>query len=231
MTDRELSQQLKAAKTAYNWRFAPSPETAAKIRQVVMARIAETPVTPVAISRIGSTAGFLRYLIPMVSPRFAYTMAAFVLMAGSVAAAGMTRKALPGDTLYSAKLAVENSQVRLASSPVDKARVQMENAGNRLSEIRAMTNENKGETNGRVQEALTRFTRDVKEAKKSVEEAGDPLNVEAAKQEFAKKAREYAEELKAVKGGIKPNRDVGFAGIEQAEQALKEVQVQSVESL
>ncbi|MEK6837596.1 MAG: hypothetical protein AABX69_03010, partial [Nanoarchaeota archaeon] len=120
---------------------------------------------------------------------------------------------------YLANMALEFTQVRLMSIPSVRANVQMVLAGRRLQEIRAIT-EQSVEPNGRVEKALKQFTQEVKNAKNTLKQAGDPLQVEQAAQDLAKKARQYEEELLKAKAQVKPGREVGVAAMEEA---LKEL--------
>ncbi len=218
MTDRELIGQLKAAKAQYNKQFAPSPESVERMRARVMAYVMEHGGQPARHLSLGErlkvNINFLRYITP---PSFAYGMAAFVVFAVSAAGAFAARSALPGQSLYSTKIALEQTHARFVSNPSERAKVQMEFAGRRLEEVRAVTAspEQEGAT-------LKRFSKEVKQAKDTLKEAADPLQVEAASAEITKKARQYQEELLKSKN-TKSERTVDVAAYEEASNALKEV--------
>src|SRR3989344_6037430 len=138
MTEQELIKQLKAAKSAYNKKLAPTSEDVERIRGILMARIAGSEVAPISVSRTGFMLGFLRFVVP---PQFAYGMAIFALLIGSASFAGYARQALPGQTLHGAKIALEQTHVRFVSNPASRAQVQMELAGRRLEEAEALASE------------------------------------------------------------------------------------------
>ncbi|MBI4135531.1 hypothetical protein HY477_02240 [Candidatus Uhrbacteria bacterium] len=156
---------------------------------------------------------FLKMIQHLLSPGFVYSLAIFLALAGVASAAIESRNALPGQTLYGAKLAVDEVKVRFTSNPAARAQVQMEIAGHRLREIQEISQTGE-EYNGRLNEALTRFTRDVGEAKKNLAQAGDPVQVKAVATEIAKKAEKYKQELTATQALIEqkvassqPDRD------------------------
>lgn len=213
MTEQELIRQLKAAKSVYDKKFAPTQETVERIRGLLMERISRSEVAPIAVSRTGFIFGFLRYITP---PQFAYGMALFVLLAGSAVFAGYARQARPGQSLYGAKIALEKTHVRFVSNPASRAQVQMELAGRRLEEAQ---NAVSVEQEAKV---LRQFSRDVKEARSTLKQAGDPAQVQAATRELVKKATEYEEKLSETKGK-KPAREVDLAAISEAEEALLEI--------
>lgn len=218
MTERELIKLFKKAKVARDQAYTTNPEALELVHKMVRQRIDQSGIMPVAISKPWSKPvfllGFLRYITP---PSFAYGMAAFVIFAVSVAGAIAARSALPGQSLYSTKIALEQTHARFVSNPSERAKVQMEFAGRRLEEVRAVTAspEQEGAT-------LKRFSKEVKQAKDTLKEAADPLQVEAASAEITKKARQYQEELLKSKN-TKSERTVDVAAYEEASNALKEV--------
>lgn len=165
-------------------------------------------------------------LFSMISQRMMVGAVAMVVIVVSASAAVSSVNALPGETLYGAKLAVEATQARFTSNPAERAKVQMEFAGNRLrelEEVSAIKEDSTGNKEAkRTEQVLRHFSQDIKRAQESLKQAGDPLQVKKAKEELAKKAREYEKKLVDVK--VKPGRDVGVAALAEAEEALKEVQ-------
>lgn len=195
----------------------PNPEFVLRTKEMLLAKMqAEQPPKLSFGTKLSFVQSFIQAFFP---PQFAYVTAVFALMISAVAAGAMARKALPGTSFYSAKIALEYTQARLVSNPSERAKVQMDMAGRRLEELRAI-NEQTDEPNGRVEQTLKQFTKEVKSARQTLKQAGDPLQVEAATQELAKKARQYEEELLRAKAGVKPGREVGVAALEEALQEL-----------
>lgn len=213
MTDKELIQQLKAAKGAYHKQFAPATEAIEKSRARLMAIIVQDgaqPARPLSfVQRFSINWG---YFVP---PQLGYAMGLLVIVAGFATFSAYAHEALPGQSLYSTKIALEQTHVRFVSNPSERAKVQMEFAGRRLEEARSASPEQESKT-------LKRFSKEVKQAKNTLKEAADPLQVEAAAAELSKKAREYQEELFKSKS-IKSQRNVDVAAYEEAADALKEV--------
>lgn len=200
MTERELIKQLKALKITPE-AGTPTSAEVERMHGVIMARIGGTAPQPLQKTGFAASLGFYARFIQFITPpRFAYAIGVFVLLAAAGVVAAASRGALPGDSLYGAKLALEKTQVRFVSNPADRARVQMEFAGNRLREIQTIQSQTpQGEPNGRVDEALTRFAKDVQEAAKTLKEAGDPVQVKAAATEIVQKAVQYKQELAKTK--------------------------------
>lgn len=212
----ELVRQLKRVPKSQQWKNSLDIETRERMRARVMAYVMEHGGQPARKLSLGErlkvNINFLRYITP---PSFAYGMAAFVVFVASAGAAIAARNALPGQSLYSAKIALEQTHVRFVSNPSERAKVQMEFAGRRLEEARSASPEQESKT-------LKRFSKEVKQAKNTLKEAADPLQVEAATAELSKKAREYQEELLKSKN-TKSERSVDVAAYEEATNALKEV--------
>ena len=163
----------------------------------------------------------LRYLVPT---EFAYALGFLALFGLSGVFAAYAQRALPGQTLYGAKIALEQTHVRFVSNPANRAQVQMELAGRRLEEAGAL------ESSEGEEKALRQFSRDIKEAQNTLKQAGDPVQVKAATRELAKKAKEYEEKLSETKSK-KPvrMREVDLAAMKEAEDILKEIQLEEVE--
>lgn len=187
MNEKDLINQLKALSNTPEGGMTDT-QTKERIFKVLTARIAPTPIR--SLGHIGLIS-LMRSFAP---PRFVYALSIFVFLTASGAVAMASRNALPGDTLYGAKLAVEKTQVRFTSNPASRAKIQMELAGNRLKEVRMIKQEG-GVPNGRMDDALTRFAKDVNEATDVLKQAADPAQVKAAASEIVQKAAQYKEEL------------------------------------
>lgn len=216
---REIAQRLRKAKGAYLAKYGPTSEAQERSQQRVMAYIEQSVRTnsqpKFAYPRLGMMMGFLRYFMP---PPVAYGTMAIVVFLGIGMAAAASLNALPGQSLYQAKIAMEQTHVRFVSNPAERAKVQMELAGRRLEEVRSSVSSPEQED-----QVLRHFSKTVKEAKATLKQAGDPLQVEAAQQELNKKAQEYEQKLLETKIANKTNREVGVAAYDEAEQALREV--------
>jgi len=199
MTEKELIKQLKEAKEAYHKKFAPAPEEAEKSRGYVLAYIMAHGGQPARklgfAERFNINTYILRYLVP---PQFVYGFAVLLLLAAGGALAAVSRNALPGERFYPAKLAIEKTQMRFVSNPAERAKVQMDMAGNRLREIRTIT-ERSGEPDGQVEKALNHFVQDVQGARNNLRQAGDPQQVRVAASEMARRAVQYMQELEQTK--------------------------------
>lgn len=209
ITEKDLIKQLKAFK------IENDTQSKDRILNVLMAQINSNPVQ--------ANKGVFSMFPYLVSPRLVYAVGILAVVVTGAFSALASQNAMPGDTLYGAKLAVEKAQVRLTSNPAARARVQMEFAGNRLQEAKNITKD--GTATGKVDEALSRFAQEVGEATKTLKQASDPVQVKQATTEIAKKANEYKQELGVFAEEqpveqYKPGREVKFASLEQVEKAL-----------
>ncbi len=214
--EKALIKKLQSLRETPVWQ-KPAPESLEQGLAMFRVSIGKTTVQKPSFGfgrQLIAKLSFVQLLVP---PKFAYGMAAFVVFAVSAGAALAARSALPGQSLYSAKIALEQTHARFVSNPSERAKVQMDFAGRRLEEARAssVTPEQESKT-------LKRFSKEVKQAKDTLKEAADPLQAEAAATELSKKARKYQEELLKAKN-IKSDRSVDVAAYEEASDVLKEV--------
>ena len=119
---------------------AARPEFVADLRSRLMTAAAELPATP---ERRTDAATALR-LTPKQrrgsrERRAAALLGGFAVIAASGSMAVASQSALPGDTLYPIKRAIENAHANLESSPQSKASVLLDNATTRLSEVEELT--------------------------------------------------------------------------------------------
>lgn len=124
-------------------RSVPQPvaraEFVADLRSQLMAAAAEMPVP----ARVTDDATALR-LTPRQKRgsrerRMAALLGGFAVVAASGSMAVASQNALPGDTLYPVKRAIENAHANLESSPQAKASVLLDNATTRLAEVEALS--------------------------------------------------------------------------------------------
>ena len=130
---------------------AANPIEAELIR--ALSELLPAPETPLARARVRARvmAAAREQLEPTHSPAFgpvglAAAAASAVIALGSGGAIGASASALPGEPLYSVKLAVEEAQVVLASvsgDPVAQVNVHEERASKRVAEIEKLVSQNR----------------------------------------------------------------------------------------
>src|SRR3989338_2209765 len=212
MTTKEykaITQALKKVPHSPQWQSTLDPEVAERMRARVMACVMEHGGQPSKqLSFIQKLRMNLNITARLVPQGFAYGLGLFALLFGSGAFAAYAQRALPGQPLYGAKIALEQTHARFVSNPADRARVQMEFAGRRLEEAKSVQSQEQ------VVQAIQRFSKDVKQA-------NDPVQIKAATAEIKEKAQEYKEILQEAK--VRPGREVWVAAIEEAEKVLEQV--------
>lgn len=213
MTQNDLVKKLKELRNTQEG-GNPAAQEKERVFRALMLQINQTQSPRQSIGSLGFV-GLIRYFKPA---QFIMPMAVFALIVAASSAFAASRTALPGQHLYGAKIAFDQTQVRFVSNPAERAKVQMEMAGRRLEEAGQVSTSPE-----HTAQALKHFSQGVKDARESLQEAGDPLQVESAAAELSKKARQYEETLLKTKQKVAPEREVGVAAIKEAEEALHEV--------
>lgn len=136
---------------------AARPEFVADLRTQLMAAAAEMPAAP---ERRTDAATALR-LTPQQKRgsrerRMAALLGGFAVVAASGSMAVASQSALPGDTLYPIKRAIENAHANLESSPQAKASVLLDNAATRLTEVEQLSSRSNADA-GEISSTLQAF--------------------------------------------------------------------------
>ncbi len=120
-------------------------------------------------------------------PAVAIVCIVFIIFGGGILSLKAARDAKPGDSLYIAKKISEKTQLVLAFSEREKARLGIEFAGNRAKEITQVLAEpnNQGQKKARVEKLVNDFNKEIDNVKTRL--ARISLN-DVAKKDEAKKA-------------------------------------------
>jgi len=226
---------IKKLKTLKN--ITPSAEWKKSNRQLLMMAI-KGGADSGAIEKTW-TQEFFQFLFPLKVAKLilrpALTLAVlFILILGSGLSVSAAQMALPGDKLYSLKLATEKVQVALTFKKEDKAKVHLELAGKRINEVKKIK-ENPlpaGNKNQKINVAINNFKQEIATAQVKLEN----LNAEsfkAAVVEVAKivdkKTNEYHEVLlettndPEVSGEVALNLTEGLSMVEELSKKAKQI--------
>ena len=135
------------------------------------------------------------------------TVFAMLLFGGMSITAYAASSSLPGDALYSLKTTFEIAQANLAIDSAAKARLYMEFAGRRLSEIQSLIDEGRYAD---IAQASTEFDRDIQQALSAIESLSqaDPAQSIAVSEEIAAILRSYSDVLTqmltSIPGDVQP---------------------------
>ncbi len=96
--------------------------------------------------------------------RIAVTVGGVAIVGATTSMALAAQSALPGDTLYPLKRAIENAQTGLNLDEGDRGATLLANATGRLAEVRALSSDGVGEDGAAIAQTLTVFTEQAVEA-------------------------------------------------------------------
>ncbi|MBN1584815.1 hypothetical protein JW899_00395 [Candidatus Uhrbacteria bacterium] len=208
MSNRNL--QLILAETA-NERLggAPHGDWVAKNRDILMMQVRNTTDRNACVSKLESVRNFLSVFFP--AERVMVTVRAFavlVLMVGTVFGGGLVsvmacRNAVPGESAYRVKLAVERAQVVMAPNNVYRIRLHAEFADRRMDEAAKLA---EGPEDGRrlVVGVLGEFNDELADLRGGLMrmKAVDPEGVAAAAKLLERKMVSYRQVLKDITGAL-----------------------------
>ncbi|GAB3856666.1 hypothetical protein GCM10028801_14010 [Nocardioides maradonensis] len=152
---------------------AARPEFVADLRARLMTAAAEMPVA----SESRTDAATALRLTPKQKRgsrerRAAALLGGFAVVAASGSMAVASQSALPGDTLYPIKRAIENAHANLESSPQSKASVLLANATTRLSEVEELSSRSDADA-GQISSTLQAFKDQTSQASAAAIDAYD----------------------------------------------------------
>lgn len=127
----------------------------------------------------------------------AFTLVAVFLFGGAGMTAYASQSSLPGDTLYSVKTGVEQTQVSLARDTAEKARLNLVFAERRLDEISRLINNRRYAD---ITWALEEYEHSVQSAINALQAvaAGDPASAQELASQVAYLLKRYAQTLSSM---------------------------------
>ncbi len=240
MFNRELKKQLKAIKE-FQGIGAPRPDWLKGNREILLMQVKNTLGAKAErnfdFSRVWN---FLNVFMPrqavfyVVKPVAVMSLVVSVVMGSWVTTVRASYDSLPGDVMYSVKLATENMQTSLASKP-QEVKLRTEFAGRRAEEVKKIVKSNisKTEKKAKVAEAVKHLQSDLEQVKGNLEEMKKPESssqtttmtqvVEVAKA-VEQKTTEIQKSLDQTSAQLKTEASpVGVAPIEEMKQAAATV--------
>lgn len=161
----------------------------------------------------------------MLKPMAAAAAVFVFAVVGSVAVAGASAQALPGERLYPMKLGLEKAQLVLALSSDQRSGLHVEFTGRRLEEMVALAAMSSPSTSANVQLAATRFKNEVV----GIQEELSTGNVipSGAQKEFAKTVGRQVEVYSSTVAST--SEDLSEEVLGEVEELLEETKEQVVE--
>ena len=202
MKDQELIRKIKLLKYL-RVGGEPSRDFVAKNREILMMQVKNTCENRTPATReinFKEIRGFVSSLMPanlnqyVFRPVMAMLLILGVISSGWVASVSASMNSLPGDTLYSLKIATERAQLALTGGADNKAKLQVEFAGRRLEEVSKIAETPSPEKVEKMTVAVNNFKEQMGSVKASLEvvkETSSPLEVAEVAKIVDRKTSEY----------------------------------------
>lgn len=180
---------------------------------------------------------FIRHFMPLRLVQFARgpvmaTLSIFALaLGGSIASVSAAERSLPGDFLYSLKLASEQARLALTPSKGEKLKLKVEFTTRRGEDLKQVAHQDVPERPVRVAQAAEILKRDLKTVKEQLEDVKQNTSpetvVEAAKL-VDQKSNELVQTLEETKSGL---TDETKGKVTEAQAAAADTGVKAIEVL
>jgi hypothetical protein len=171
---RDLQQRIRALRSVER-RLEPDAAWVRATRTELLEKVhASLPAEPVRTTR--KISHFFRHFIPVQLPQIVRgpvmaTIAIFVAaLGGSVASVSAAERSLPGDFLYSLKLATEQARLAFTTTKEDKLKLKLEFTGRRGDELESVAKSDAPEKPVRVVQAAEILKRDLNTVKKQLDD-------------------------------------------------------------
>jgi len=179
----------------------------------------------------------LGYLMPKVSwvwvrqPAFIATSLLLALFGGSLLSVSAAERSMPGDVLYSVKLATEQARLALAKDAKEKVKLKSEFTDRRVAEVKQVMASNAADRKERVMQAAEVLKQDMHTLKQQLDEVKQVETPEAVK-ESAKivdeKTVSVVQALQESKTDLTPEEK---AKVTEAQAAASDTSVKAIEVL
>lgn len=175
MFNRELKNKIRAVGSLQGI-GAPRPDWQKANREILLMQIRNTlsRQEPKPSFNFAAVWQFMDVFLPsrtvyyVVRPVTAVTLIALLVMGGWMSTVSASLNSLPGDVLYSVKLATESVQTTLASKP-QETKLRAEFAGRRADEVKKIVKSNLPKKAKKVEEAVKHLTSGLEQVKGNLE--------------------------------------------------------------
>lgn len=156
---------------------------------------------------------FISSLVPVKLTQYVFRPALItfliigVISTGWIASVSASMNSLPGDTLYSLKIATERAQLVMAAGANNKAKLQVEFAGRRLEEVSKIVESSSPEDAAKVTLAVANFNAQMGSVKASFEEvkiSESPIDIALMAKIIDRKTSEYHDVLVKTEAQLPP---------------------------
>lgn len=182
MSNRELKNKIRLLHQLREM-SNPRPEWLKANREILLMQIKNTTVPKPETNRLefAWVWNFMDVFLPRalvhyaVKPVMVFALAFGLVFGGWITTVSASYNSLPGEMLYSVKLATENVQTSLASKPKE-SKLRTEFAARRVEEVKKIVKDNLPKKEQRVEEAVKHLKSDLETVKVNLEEMKKPAD-------------------------------------------------------
>ncbi len=186
---------------------------------------------------VSSPLDLMKYLAPVFSfkwlrtPAFAIVGILLALFGGSLLSVSAAEQSLPGDLLYSVKLATEQARLALAKNPEDKVLLKSEFTGRRVDEMKLAIAKPSADRSNKIVQTAEVLKRDLHTLKQQLEDTKNVVSPDKVK-DVAKvvdqQAATVVQTLQESKQDLSPEDK---AKVSEAQMAASDTAVKALEVL
>jgi len=236
MSYYQLYKKIRDVRTTSS-RLRPDEGWIASTRSTLMMQVKNSlPVQPVQKKQ--ALQNLFKVVTPVVSlkwlrtPAFAMAAVLLALFGGSLLSVSAAEQALPGDFLYSVKLATEQARLALAKDPEEKLKLKTEFTERRIQEIKqVIASPLSDDRSSRVIQTAEALKRDLHTLKQQLDDTKQTVTPAVA-MDLAKsvdaKANDVVQSLQDSKGDLTPEEK---AKVTEAQVAASDASVKAIEVL
>lgn len=191
-----------------------------------------------AVEKRSAIKEWVKFLAPIFAvnkwvrtPVFAVMVVVFAIFGGSLLSVSAAEKALPGDLLYSVKLATEQARIALAKNPQDKVKLKTEFTERRVDEMKQVVASPISNRSDRVMQTAETLKRDLHTIKQQLSDLQSQTSAETVK-ETAKivdeKTNAVVQGLQETKNEMTPEEKIK---VTEAQVAASDTSVKAIEVL
>jgi hypothetical protein len=165
------------------------------------------------------------------TPVFAVAVVVFAIFGGSLLSVSAAERALPGDLLYSVKLATEQARIALAKNPQDKVKLKTEFTERRVDEMKQVISSPLSDRSDRViqtAETLKRDLHTIKQQLGDLKSQTSPATVKETAKIVDERTNAVVQALQESKDEMTPEEKIK---VTEAQVAASDTSVKAIEVL
>lgn len=225
-----LLKKIKNIRQAMN-KVEPSTEWKQSTRSILLMQVKNTiPKQASPFDSIGYIAQFFSFKW-LRTPAFAIASIIVALFGGSLLSVSAAERSVPGDLLYSVKLATEQARLALVKDPGEKVILKSEFTGRRVDEMKKVIAQPSTDRSNKIVQTAEVLKRDLHTLKQQLEDTKQAVSPEKAK-DMAKivdqQAATVVQSLQDTKQDLSPEDK---AKVSEAQMAASDTSMKALEVL